>query len=293
MTASPALEMWSRQGSTYDTDGRTSTITFQRAFTVLLEASDTIEVAYSAAGLPAVSSLYPGSNYIYAKNYTVERPSPIMAIVIVNYEGETGLAADPTTGSPADIGYSIRWGTTVEDLEIDEDFNGEPLVNANDEPITGIREKFYDDVVYITRNFLGINRYALRAYRRATNSDVFLDWPPGTARLIDDESEAVFINGQIAYWRVRAAIQFREPYRTTADKAWYKRVRHEGFTERDAAGETPHIAWDKGTKSPTTTPVLLKIDGTRADSVSTAISGAHWLQFQTLGSLPFSALGLV
>jgi len=294
MTASPALEMWSRQGSTYQTDGLKSTVTFQRAFTVLLDASDNLDVAYSSAGLPPVASYYPGSNFIIAKDYTVERLSPIMVMVIVNYEGEIGLTSDPTGGSPIDSGYSIRWGTTVEDLEIDEDWNGEPLVNANDEPITGIREKFYDDVVYITRNFLGINRYALRAYRRAVNSDVFLGWPPGTARLIEDESEAVFQNGVIAYWRVRAAIQFREPYRTTADKAWWKRVRHEGFTERDARDETPHTAWDLGTKSPSTTPVLLKIDGTRLDPLSQSVGGgAHWLQFQTLDSLPFSALGLV
>lgn len=293
MTAGPALEMWSRQGSTYQNDGLRSMVTFQRAFTITLDAADPIEVAYTAAGLPATSSLYPGTFSVFCENYTVERPSPIMAIVICNYKGESGPAGDPGTGSPVDTGYKIRWGVSVEDAEIDEDFNGEPLVNVNGEPITGLREKLYDDVVYIERNFLSVNRYALRAYRRAVNSDVFLGWPPGTARLIDDESEAVFINGTIAYWRVRAAIQFREPYRTTADKAWYKRARHEGFKVRDSAGSTPHIAWDEGTKQPTTTPVMLKIDGTLADTLTLSISGAHWLEFQTLGSLPYSALGLV
>lgn len=284
--------MWSRQGSTYQNDGLRTMITFQRAFSITLDAGDPIEEAYTAAGLPAASSLYPGTFSVFCENYTVERPSPILAIVICNYRGESGPAGSPGTQSPIDTGYKIRWGVTVEDAEIDEDWNGDPLVNANDEPITGIREKLYDDVVYIERNFLGINRYALRQYRRATNSDLFLGWPPGTARLIDDESEAVFVNGVIRYWKVRAAIQFREPYRTTPDKAWYKRVRHEGYKVRDAAGDPPHIAWDEGTKQPTTTPVLLDKDGTKAGSFFT-FPRPTWLEFQTLGSLPYSALGLI
>lgn len=287
MTAGPALEMWSRQGATLFNNGVRSEVTFQRAFTVTLDPGDSIEVAYTAAGLPSVSSLYPGTFSVYLENYTVERPSPVMAIVIANYKGEAGISGDPGTTSPVDSGYSLRWGVTVEDLEIDSDYNGEPIKNANDEPITGLREKFYDDVVYITRNFLYIDRYALRQYRRAVNSDTFLGWPPGTARLVDDEAVAVYAGGTLLYWRVSAAIQFREPYRTTADKAWWKRVLHTGFTVRDTASASPHPAWVYG--QPTTTPVGLKIDGTLSDP----LFPADWREFQTLGYLPYSALGLV
>lgn len=292
MTVGPALEMWSRQTSNYQSDGLRTTVVLQRAFTVTLSSDDAIENAYSATGLPQVGDSYPGTSAVIMESSSIERVGPVFAIIICSYRGETGPLGD-LSGNPTDTGYSIRWGVSVEDAEIDEDFNGEPIANKNDEPIAGIREKIYDDVVYITRNFLGVNRYALRAYRRAVNSDVFLGWPPGTARLIDDSSEAIFVNGAIAYWRVSAAIQFREPYRTTAAKAWWKRVRHEGFKVRDTAGATPHIAWDLGTKSPSTTPVLLKRDGTLADPLSTSFSGADWLEFQTLGSLPFNALGLI
>jgi hypothetical protein len=207
--------------------------------------------------------------------------------VSVDYSGEIG--PDDATSSPIDTEYSLEWGGVTTDEAIDEDWNGKPIVTKNNEPIDGLTERLTDDVVTIERNFLTVNRYALRAYRRATNSDEFLGWPAGTARMTDDHAKAVFHNGVVKYWKVRAVIQFREPFRTTPDKAWYKRVRHEGFLVRDTAGAEPHIAWDLGTRTPVTKPILLKEDGTREPDPEAAV----WLEFQTLGSLPFNALGLI
>lgn len=288
MAAGPALEMWSRQASSSSSnDGRSQSITVQRAFTVTLAANDPIETAYTAAGLPLVGNLYPGTSSVFCTSVSPQRTSPIMAVVTASYLGET--SAIDVSVSPVDNTPSIEWGAVVTDEAIDQDWNGNAIVTANDEPIGGLTERLADDVVTIERNFLAVNRYALRAYRRATNSDTFLGWPPGTARIMDDKATGVFIGGVLAYWRVRAVIQFREPFQTTPAKAWYKRVRHEGFLVRDAAGEAPHRAWDLGTKSPVTQPVLLKADGTR----ETDSNAAHWLEFQTLGSLPFNALGLI
>lgn len=249
---------------------------------------DPLEEAYAASGLPLVGSLYPGSFAVFCLKLSAQRISPILAIVTCDYEGEVSFDGDPSS-SPIDNTPSIEWGAITTDEAIDEDWNGKPIVTKNNEPIMGLTERLSDDVLTIERNFLTVNRYAVRAYRRATNSDTFMGWPAGTARMIDDNARAVFIGGVIRYWKVRAVFQFREPFRTTPDKAWYKRVRHEGFLVRDSAGDYPHIAWDEKTKSPVTKPVLLKENGTR----ETNPDNAHWLQFQTLGSLPFNALGLV
>jgi len=288
MAAGPALEMWSRQNGTAESpDGRQRILTMQRAFTVTLAASDPLEVVYTSSGLPLVGDLYPGTFAIDCKTLTPERVSPIMAIVTVNYSGEAGPSE--LGSSPIDLPNSIEWGGTTTDEAIDEDWNGKPIVTVNGEPIEGLTERITDDTVTIERAFLTVNRYALRAYRRATNSDTFLGWPPGTARIMDDNAKAVFVGGVIKYWNVRATIQFREPFRTTPDKAWWKRVRHEGVLVRDNPGDDPHIAWDKKTKTPVTKPVLLKADGTE----ETDPNNAHWLEFATLGSLPYNALGLI
>lgn len=287
MTAGPAIEMWSKQAGGANYQDTIVKITMQRAFTVTLDVTDRLEVVYSAAGLPLINDLYPGTFSVICKDLAPQRVSPILAMVTCTYEGEVGrggLADTPIGSDP-----SIEWGGITTDEAIDQDWNGKAIVTVNNEPIDGLTERLTDDTVTIERNFLTINRYAVRAYRRAVNSDTFLGWPPGTARMIDDNAKAVFINGVIKYWKVRAVFQFREPFRTTAAKAWYKRVRHEGFLVRDSAGDTPHIAWDEKTKTPVTKPILLKANGTR----ETDPNAAHWLEIQTLGSLPFNALGLV
>jgi hypothetical protein len=289
MSAGPALEMWSKQnGSASSPDGRQRSVKMTRAFTITISATDPLEIAYLSIGLPLVGDLYPGTFIVICRDIQLQRVSPIMVIATCNYEGEIGPGDE--TSSPIDTGYSIKWGVSTTDEEIDEDWNGNPIVTKNNEPIYGITEKLTDDVVTIQRNFLSIDRYALRAYRRSVNSDTFLGWPPGAARIIDDSQEAVFHNGVIKYWKVLAVIQFREPFRTTAEKAWHKRVRHEGVWVRDTAGGPVRQGWDDTTKQPTSKPIQLREDGTAYPKDSTE---AFWLEFQTLGSLPFNALGLV
>jgi hypothetical protein len=91
---------------------------------------------------------------------------------------------------------------------------------------------------------------------------------------------------------VTGSIQFRLGIRTTDDKAWYKRVRNEGFYEKitDAFTSSPILvqATDDNGKA-MTRPVLLKSDGTR----ETDPTNAYWLEFPVYRSLPYQALGLI
>lgn len=287
MTAGPALEMWSRQTGSEESTSGTYIVTRQRAFTVLIDVGDTIDAAYGASGLPFVGDPYPGTFYCFCIKRTAQRVSPIMAIVEVDYKGEAA-PGDPN-GNPIGGDPILEWGCSVTDEAIDTDADGNPIENANGEKILGITERLADDVLMVERNFLTINRYAIRAYRRAVNSDTFYGWPPGTCRMMDDRARAVFNPaGGVAFWRVSATFQFREPYNTTADKAWYKRVLHEGMKERATAGGPVGPAIDKLTKSLSSTPVKLRANGTQLGAGETAI----WLQFRTLNTLPFSALGL-
>jgi len=288
MAAGPALEMWSRQsGSAESPDGKQRILTMQRAFTVTLDASDPLEVCYTAAGLPLVNDPYPGTFFVICRNLSPQRVSPIMAIVTASYSGEIG----PTdaSSSPVDNVAVISWRNATTDEAIDQDWNGKAIVTKNNEPIDGVTERIADQVATIERNFVSINMYAIRAYLKSSNSDTFLGWPAGTARLMEYSASNQITDGAAGFWKVSATVQFREPYNTTADKAWYKRLRHEGYLVRDTAGDEPHIAWDEKTKTPVTKPILLKADGTR----ETDPDNAHWLEFQTLDSLPYSALGLV
>lgn len=293
MAAGPALEMWSKQvGTAESPDGKQRIITMQRAFTITLAPTDRLEVAYQAAGLPLVNELYPGTSYVILRKLSPSRISPILAVITAEYSGEIGPG--DITSSPVDNAVIISWRNASVDEAIDQDWDGKPIVNVNGEPIEGITERVSDQIATIERNFLSVNLAAVSAYLKSTNSDLFLGFPPGTGRLMDYTASNIIQDGVAGFWRVTATIQFREPYNTTPDKAWYKRVRHEGFLVRKSAGEKPQIAWDEPSKTPVTKPILLAEDGTRLPIPADATTvEAHWLEFKTLNSLPYNALGLV
>lgn len=288
MAAGPALEMWSKQtGSTESPDGRTVIVTRQRGFTCTLDPNDPIDTANTAAGLPLVRNVYPGTSFVTCRKLTLSRLAPALAMIVADYSGEIGPGDE--SSSPMDNEVVITWRGAITDEAIDQDINGKPIVTEPGEPIDGITERIPDMVATIERNFISINVPAISTYLKSRSSDDFLGWPAGTARLMEWSASNVFINGVPGYWKVSASIQFREPYNTTPDKAWYKRVRHEGLMVRSVAGAQPEPATDLKTKTIATRPILLKADGTR----ETDPENAYWLEFETTRALPYAALGLV
>jgi hypothetical protein len=285
--------MWSKQvGTAESPDGKMRIITMQRAFTITLAATDRLEVAYQAEGLPLVNELYPGTSFVILRKLSPSRISPILVLMVAEYSGEIGPG--DITSSPIDNDVIISWRNASTDEAIDQDWNGNPIVTVNGEPIEGISERVSDQVATIERNFLAVNLAAVSAYLKSVNSDLYLGFPPGTGRLMDYTAQNIIQDGVAGFWKVSATIQFREPYNTTPDKAWYKRVRHEGYMVRATPGAKPQIAWDEPSKTPVTKPILLAADGTRLPIPADATQvTAHWLEFQTLGALPYNALGLL
>lgn len=279
--------MWSQQSGTRESpDGVSRSVTLQRAYTMTLDATDDLDVALDAPGLPLVNDRFPGTRSVICRKLTPKRLSPILAQVTCNYSGEVS-PSDPSQ-PPTEI-VKVSGGWVVTDEPIDQDINGAPIVTANGEPIDGLSERFCDDEITIERRFINYNPYLVRLYKRAVNSDTFYGYPPGTARIMELKHSREYINGVAEFVRVTARVHFREAYNTIPFRAWWKRVRHEGFLVRQLPGAEPEPAWDLVTKTRATRPVLLKEDGTRETDPENAI----WLEFQTLNYLPFSALGLL
>jgi hypothetical protein len=220
---------------------------------------------------------------VWAKRCSLAQASPILWFATIYYEG----TLNSNFNSPLLIPPEISWDDVSSEEPIDTDFSGKPIVTANNEPIEGVRSEFPDQVLTIKRNMLFFSPYMQARYRRSVNSDTVEGWPPGTARLTKYSAQRVrdAMNG---YWVVNAQIQFRYPFRTTAAKAWYARVRHEGFYIRDfTTGRVWRACDQRG--EPVTTKVLLKANGVREDNPL----NAHWLEFQRYEPLPYSALGLL
>ena len=86
------------------------------------------------------------------------------------------------------------------------------------------------------------------------------------------------------YWQVTGVFQFRFPYNTTPDKAWYARYVSMGLKQKDSAGKLVSVVDDN--KDVTTTPQYLDEDGKQTTT-------PYWIETKLYGSLPYNALGLI
>ena len=288
--------MWSRNNaSVASKDGRKKTISISEVYQVVVEPGDPIEAALLANDLPNMRDLYVKGGQVYPHIRVTKldptQVSPILYHVGVTYEGEMG---PDDNNNPLDEPPKLQWGKVESDEAIDEDWNGNAIVTPNGEPIEGVTMKIADLVLTIKRNYAFINLPVTYQYLHSVNSDTFAGFEPGLGKLTQFAANEVYAEEFGGYWEVTAAIQFRYPFNTTAERAWYARVRNEGYYVRRQEDDEIIRAFDKGNKEPTTRPVLLDSDGYALTIPEPPTAPeAQWLEFQRYQSLPYNSLGLL
>ena len=280
MTVQSVTKMWSKTGGSLSSEKLTAIDQVwgvTEGYQVLADIGDSVDVVVAGAGIPRIGNQHPTGIDAYVESVSPEQISPIFWQVMVGYRGLVN-----------DSAVDIEWTDSQTTEPIDRDFYGRAIVTANNEPVEGLSMDIADQIVVIRRRFLSIDTAAIGAYRRSTNSDTFLGWPPGTARLVGFSAKNAFLTGAPnERWDVTARIQFREPYaNTTPAQAWYKRWRHEGLYVK--VGSLIQRAVDDQQQE-VTKPVLLKADGTQETNPNNAV----FIHSQVYGSLPYSALGLI
>jgi len=302
--------MWSKAGGDFTlTDNfRKVQAGLQKAYQVFTKPEATTYDVLQAPGIPAAGSSYDATfSAVYAEIAKPQRISPTYWIVTVDYNGEVAFSSDSnsdnTVRSPIFARAVLDWDDVETELEIDEDFDGNPLVTANGEAINGVRRLFADQTVTIKKNMLTFSPYVQARYRHSVNSDSFLGWPAGTAKLMKLRASGVAspdVPGG-GYYQVTAVIQFRYPYRTTPEKAWYARIRHEGYYKRvDLPGppvngvQPMQILHATRAGQPVSKPVLLDENGYQvADVDPPDFPQAYWLEKKLYEPLSYNALGLL
>jgi hypothetical protein len=284
MSIVDVTKMWSKDGGAI-TSEQADAFDLQFAFTegyqVLVDADHEpffIAQMGITAGLPTIGDQHPSGVNAFVKSVRPQRVAPRFWMVEIGYEGVDN----------SDATVDVEWTDVTTTEPIDRAWGGEAIVTANNEQVDGLSVDVADQVVVIRRKFVFINTAGISRYRRAVNSDTFLGWPPGTARLVGFSAKNQFKFGaQQQLWDVTARIQFREPYAgTIAAEAWYKRWRHEGLIVlRD--GVVGRALDEFGQEK--TKPVLLKVNGEEERNPNQAV----FIHTQVYASLPYSALGLV
>jgi len=299
MAVLDATKMWSREGGSGTSekyDNFATTFSHTEAYFCTAEIGDNAGTVRESTLLPAYGARHASGEDSFLKTKTAEPVGPISWIVTLNYEGKR-----------FDSTVDIEWSDSTSTEPIDRDYAGVAIVTANYEQVEGLTMEISDPVAVIRRRFFTFDSYVLAAYRHATNSDTFLGWPPGTARIVGYSAKNQFKFGlPQEQWDVTARIQFRLPLMgATAAQAWYKRWRHQGLLVRNLipnpdAGDPGAPAFIPGTirdiargrdanGQEVTTPVLLKLDGTQETNPDLAV----WKYTQIYNSLPYASLGLL
>ena len=310
--------MWSKAGGDFGTTDnfRRFTGAINSSYQVFATYDATLLDVLQAPGIPAAGSSYSEDfPFVYAEQAKPRRISPIYWIVDVAYSGEVSFASGEGDDgnedqknrpqSPLLTPATLDWDDVEVEMEIDEDYDGNPIVTANGEPINGVKRLFADQTVTIQKNMLVFNPFVQARYRQSVNSDPFLGWPPGTAKMQKFQAKSVRsseVRGG-GYWQVTAVIQFRYPYKTTPENAWYSRVRHEGYYKRiipDAINAPFGVVRATRAGEPTAKPVLLDFIGREIQPPAPpdALTApppiqAHWLEFKLYEPLSYNALGLL
>lgn len=280
MSVQNVTKMWSKTGgalSSTSAGALDQHWSITEGYQVLAEIGDNIVTIQQAADLPALGDQHVSGVNAYAISITPQQISPIFWQVLVGYEGDL-----------FDVNVSVEWGDVTTTEPIDRDINGAAIVTANGEQVEGLTMDVADQVVVISRKFATVDTASVAKYRRATNSDTYLGWAPGTARLVGFSARNRFrFNSPVELWDVTARIQFREPYaNTTTAQAWYKRWRHEGLLIKKNG--VIQRAQD-GIGQETTKPVLIKANGEQETDPDLALFN----HTQIYGSLPYAGLGML
>lgn len=285
MTVLSVTEMWSRRGGSVNSEQfspNDQRYALSRGFHVTCEVDDTEAVILADARIPRHGDEHPTRTGAYVTSVQPTPVSQILWSVIVGYEGQTPEIEQ------IENTVSVEWTDVTTTEPIDRDWDGDAIMTANGEPVEGLTVDIPDQVCVIKRRFATINTYSIAAYRLATNSDEFLGWPPGTARLVGFAASNAFKQGALLErWDVTTRIQFRQPFaNTTPAQAWYKRWRHEGlYVKIDGVVQRARDAQGQEVAR----PVLLNVDG----ELETDPASALYNHTQVYGSLPYSQLGLL
>ena len=292
MAALNVTPMWSKEGGSGESekyDSFATKFSHTEGYMVEAEIGDSPEDVLATSGMSVMDIPDYGARHRSGADSFVDSKDaqplgPIFWVVTVNYKG-----------SRFDSNVDIEWTDSTSTEPVDRDYNGRAIQTVCLEQVEGLTYELADPVVVIRRKFLLFNAYTIAQYRHATNSDTFLGWPPGTAKLIGISAKNQFKwNMPLEQWDVTARIQFRIPYMgATAAQAWYKRWRHEGLmvSYYDPVTGLPG-GFSRGRDSmgqEITKPVLLDENGVQETDPDNAL----FVYTQLYGSLPYSALGLI
>lgn len=290
MAVVDVIQSWSSGLQSNVDDNGQVTQSADRRLTILVDDVNdneaTVKTGLAGAGIAEDSAHPEFGSAFRCKSISINKVSPIYYEADAKYRTpkfDSNDQPDVPWNKPA----TIDTGEVAVEGEIDEDADGNPMLTEANEAFEGLTRPFSDMTIIIKKNFLSFSSAAYYTYKDGVNSDTYLGFPPGVLRVTGISSSEQKFDKQL-YAAVTVTITARKPYRTTTERAWWKRVLHQGWNARPAKGEKPRRAVYESTKEPTSTQVLLDEDGVRLADGADPV----WKEFRQFESVAFSGMGL-
>lgn len=279
-------------GSDYSDDGKL-TINAKRSWTIAFDAeagSSTAvkELLQNAGDLPYESASHPDNAMLICRSVTVTRVSPIYYTASASYKSRPLKSTDQGATAPWETLARVSYRSVSGEAEVDEDYNGDPIVNpGTNEPVFGITRRISDIVAVIKRPFIVFSGPVIRQFMDQTNTDTYLSFSAGEGIVQSIQADESEFDGT-TYFDVSAEILFRTPYRTTSEKAWYHRRMLKGYYEilTPSGTQKKERAVDDG-GGQMTQPILLDESGQKIPDGGIPV----FVDTKLYGSIAFSGMG--
>ena len=288
--------------STADDEGKI-TRTHVVPYTITLDdgTNDTTETVERAAqlqgDLPSEHDTHPLNNSLRVTSINTTQKS------VIYYESKVTYSTKPfrqgqENDSALQFAAELEYFSATELKRVDDDFDGNPLENNETREQFSMEVEQVDLGVTIKKNMLVFNGVSIYLFTNKVNSDTFLGFPPGTAKIHSIQANTA-VEDDVTYYEVTVQILFRQARANQSPEfAWYQRIKHEGYYamfngnkariyQKNAA---PYDLTDDPTDATAITqPVLLKENGEILGENDTP----YFLLVKQYGQTPFANLGLL
>ena len=181
---------------------------FTRIAQLVYEASST-DPADTADLIRAQSGMFAGGPhpqipFMWATRVVCQKTAPVFYKITADYAGRGQPGQSPLDEPPViTTGYAVN-----EDIQ-DVDANGKPMMMITGERFDPpIRDTLYDLQIRCQRN-LSTDQFSpdlFSGYAGKTNSDTFLNFPPGTCRFANTFLGTTKYYDSLVYWNVTMGV---------------------------------------------------------------------------------------
>lgn len=236
--------------------------------------------------IPTPNTPHPDDAFYLAGVPNVSLICPTFFNVTVPYSTRGGQDQAAQYNDPLAEPAEISWGDVASVEPIDQDADGNAILNAAHEPFDPPPAMdIKDTLLRIKRNEAAFDPDTKLTFDDTTNQHVFWGGKPGRARMAIPAADKV--NASPSYWKVLYEITFRmrTPVGVTDEKAWYRRILNQGYRYLDGDGVSHPILEDG---QPISQPKLLAADG----SILASDADPVWLEFKKYPPTDWGLLGL-